>query len=452
MGADVPRRRRVGLVPFGREPFIICEIKRRSPSRGEIAVGADAREQAWNYVRRGIKNVSVLTEKNFFSGSLNDLIQVKHSFPRLCVLRKDFIVDAEDIDVSYRAGADAVLLIAAMHDTKCLKALYLRAKALGLAVLCEIHDERDLGKAKELGPAFTGINSRNLEDFSIDPRTPEILREKISWKTNAVFESGIQGAEDVRRALVSGFSGVLVGESVMKDPDRIYKMSVSFFGEAGGFWQRLFLRKKPGLPLVKVCGITNEDDAREAKECGADVLGFIFAESPRSTKPGLLEKMHDHDILKTGVVVTKDAIVDNRLIKLIEDGLLDVLQLHGDESPEICRGLPFPYYKALRVRGETDIKRMDRYNCPRVLADAYDKDRAGGTGRRISDDLVEHMSRRYPLWLAGGIGPGNIGYIVRSFQPELIDASSGLESEPGKKDHRKIRKLFREIEGAANIQ
>jgi len=452
MGVMVPIRRTVPLVPLGREPFIVCEVKRRSPSRGEIAPVINAVEQARKYVRCGVKSVSVLTEKNYFSGSLDDLVQVKRSFPRLCVLRKDFIIDEEDIDVSYRAGADAILLIAKVHDTKRLNDLYLKARACGLAVLCEVHDEEDLEKVKKLRPAFTGINSRNLEDFSLDHEIPEKLLNNIHWKTAAVYESGIQNADDVRRALAFGFSGVLVGESVMKNPDRIYALSAPFYQHTGEFWQRLFLRKRPGRPLVKICGITNRPDAENARVCGADMLGFVFAESPRRARPSLLEEIYDLDILKAGVVVTKNGSVDDELKEILEAGLLDALQFHGEESPEACDMLGFAWYRALRVRGENDVERIDSYSCPRLLADAYVRKRAGGTGRRISRDLVEYMGERYPLWLAGGIGPENVRDIVQRFGPELIDASSGLESEPGKKDHRKVGDFFKEIENATYIQ
>ncbi len=453
LGADIPARRRGPLVPFGREPFIICEIKRRSPSRGEIAPEMDARKQAQRYVRRGIKTVSVLTEQNFFSGSLNDLIQVKRLFPRLCVLRKDFIIDEEDIEVSYRAGADAVLLIAKMHDAKRLKSLYQKARARDLAVLCEIHNDHDLEKAGKLRSAFTGINCRNLEDFRIDTEDPIRLRKKIHWETNAVFESGIQDAACVRRALESGFSGVLVGESVMRDQDRIYALTAPFYQEIGEFWRRLFLRKQPGRPLVKVCGITSRDDARQAEKSGADILGFVFADSPRRVQPDFIEEIHGLGILKVGVVMTKNGAVDNALKHLLDEGLLDALQFHGEESPGTCRKLEFPCYKALRVRGKGDIERMGTYSSsPRVLADTYCCERPGGTGMRIPDDLVTRIEAQYPLWLAGGIWPGNVRDIVRRFSPELIDVSSGLESEPGRKDFRKIKKFFREIESAVSEQ
>jgi indole-3-glycerol phosphate synthase/phosphoribosylanthranilate isomerase len=452
LGEKVPNRRTVGLVPFGREPFLICEIKRRSPSRGEIASTLSAVEQARSYIRHGVKTVSVLTERNYFAGSLTDLIQVKRAFPHTCVLRKDFIVDEEDIDVSFRAGADAVLLIARILDTEMLKKLYDRAVGYSMAVLFEIHDEEDIDKAWIVRPAFTGINSRNLEDFSIDRESPEKLLKKIGWDTAVVFESGIKEASDVRRVTSAGFSGILVGETVMRNPGLIDMLSVPFYRHTGEFWRRLFLRKRLKRPLVKVCGITKRSDAECALGWGADMLGFVFAPSPRRAAMTLLKEVSDICALKVGVVVTRNGIIEEELTELLDGGALDVLQFHGIEDPDTCMKTVYPWYRALRIRDADDIAQIDSYNCPRVLVDGYDPDRAGGTGRRIPYRLVEQLGERYPIWLAGGIGPGNVREIVERFRPELIDASSGLESEPGKKDTRKVRKFFREIEDASHIQ
>ncbi|MFW6261108.1 MAG: bifunctional indole-3-glycerol phosphate synthase/phosphoribosylanthranilate isomerase, partial [Spirochaetota bacterium] len=111
LGADVPAERIAPLVRFLRAPRLVCEIKRKSPSRGAIDAGLDPVELAGRYVSRGVRSVSVLTEEDFFAGSLADLMAVKRAHPNLAVLRKDFLVDEEDVEVSYRAGADAVLLI-----------------------------------------------------------------------------------------------------------------------------------------------------------------------------------------------------------------------------------------------------------------------------------------------------------------------------------------------------
>jgi len=453
MGVALPVKRTLPVTPFGRDPFIICEIKRSSPSRGLIARGVDAVLQAKKYVDRGISSLSVLTEEEYFSGSLGDLFTIKKTFPHLSLLRKDFILDEKDIEVSFRAGADAVLLIASMHDIKTLIKLYRRAKAYRLEVLFEVHDEDDLNKAKKVKPEITGFNSRDLATFRIDLTVPIKMSSFADWKTRKVFESGISSIEDADLALSSGFSGLLIGEAVMKDIDLIDKLKKAFNHKPGNFWQKLFSVKKGEKPYIKICGITREEDAVFAAEMGADILGFIFADSPRRASPELLKKIQDLEILKTGVVVlNKDRISLNGKIKeLLNDGLLNVIQFHGNERPWNCHKMAFPYFKAVRVKGRNDIERIGSYRCPRVLTDTYIRGISGGTGKRIPDDLISRIKERYPLWLAGGIGPDNVREIIRRFRPELIDVSSKLESSHGTKDHTKIKKLFEEIEIAAAL-
>ena len=452
MGVKLPANRVLPLTPFGRDPFIICEIKKSSPSKGVIAGNTDAVSQAKKYADMGIKSVSVLTESNYFSGSLKDLYSVKKAFPGLSILRKDFILDLEDVDVSYRAGADAVLLIASMHDASTLTRLYKRARSSGMDVLVEVHDRDDLKKTKAVRPAMTGFNSRDLSTFRIDPAVPVMLGAGVEWNTRMVFESGISSGEDAAFALSSGFSGILVGEAVMRDTALIYELKNIFsrnidFNTAT-FWKKLYSRKKNGKCFVKICGITTEEDADYAARLGADILGFVFADSPRRAQPSLLKKIRDLDILKAAVVVLDrdhPSLPDE--IKIFLDiGLLDVVQFHGKEKPEDCYGLAFPYYKAVRVKGLSDIDKPGRYRCPRVLVDTYTPGKAGGTGKRIPDELVMGIKEKHPLWLAGGVGPENVRDIVVRFKPELIDASSLLESSPGKKDHGKLKKIFEEIE------
>jgi indole-3-glycerol phosphate synthase/phosphoribosylanthranilate isomerase len=452
MGAKLPVRRVLPLTPFGRDPFIICEIKRSSPSKGVIAGNIDAVSQAEIYSTMGIKSVSVLTESNYFSGSLKDLYSVKNAFPGLSILRKDFIVDLEDIEVSYRAGADAVLLIASMHDVSTLARLYKRAKSSGMEVLFEVHDRNDLKKANAIHPAVTGFNSRDLSTFRIDTTVPVMIGAGVEWNTRMVFESGISYGEDAALALSSGFSGVLVGEAVMRDPalidglKNVFSCKTDF--NTATFWKRLYSRKKNGRSFVKICGITSEEDANYAARLGADILGFVFADSPRRAQTALLKKIRNLEILKTAVVVLDrdNPSLPDEIRTLLDNGLLDAVQFHGREKPEDCYGLAFPYYKAVRVKDRSDIDMPGRYRCPRVLVDTYTPGKAGGTGKRIPDELVMGIKENHPLWLAGGIGPDNVRDIVSRFKPELIDASSLLESSPGKKDHAKLKKLFEEIE------
>ena len=168
-GFSVPAERTVPLVPFNRESMLICEVKRSSPSRGSIAELPQAEEQARMYQSRGAGHVSVLTEPDYFSGSLQDLMDVKTACPDLAVLRKDFLLTVEDIDVSYRAGADACLLIASLLESDRLQAMYKRCRELGMDALVELHSAEDIAKARAFRPELTGINCRNLKDFKIYP-------------------------------------------------------------------------------------------------------------------------------------------------------------------------------------------------------------------------------------------------------------------------------------------
>jgi indole-3-glycerol phosphate synthase/phosphoribosylanthranilate isomerase len=447
MGVNIPEKRIFPVTSFGSAPLFICEIKRASPSKGKIASEADAVAQAGLYREMGIKTVSVLTEEEYFSGSLDDLIRVKKQFPDLSVLRKDFLVSEEDIDVSYRAGADAVLLIASMHNNESLLKLYNKARSLGLEVLLEVHDSDDIDKARKIAPRFTGFNSRDLRTFKIDLTRPVRLRDLVKWNTVALFESGILTEEDALFALSSGFSGILVGEAVMKNSALISEMQKHFPPESADFWLRLYKKPVDARPLVKICGITNERDANFAREMGADLLGFIFASSPRKTGPELLRRLRGLDILKVGVVAQKkkDSSIDPEIKNLLEEGLIDAVQFHGDESALHCYKMAFPYYKALRIQKIDDIDKISQYRCPRVLIDSFVPGKKGGTGQRLSDEILCTAKEKFPLWLAGGIGPENVKEIVKTYRPELIDASSSLEESPGVKSHKKINTFFQEI-------
>jgi indole-3-glycerol phosphate synthase/phosphoribosylanthranilate isomerase len=453
MGVDLPEKRAFPVTPFGSHPLLICEIKRASPSKGNIATGADAVAQAARYREMGIRTVSVLTEEDHFSGSLDDLVRVKKQFPDLSVLRKDFLISEEDIEVSYRAGADAVLLIASMHDRESLVRLYKKARALGMEVLLEVHQTDDIDKALEIEPRFTGFNSRDLKTFRIDPVGPVRLRNLVTWNTVSVFESGIRTQEDALFALSSGFSGILVGEAVMRKSTLISEIMGSFQSGKKDFWLRLYSRAVDSKPLVKICGITNERDAIYARELGADLLGFIFAPSPRRTLPGLLRRLRDLDILKVGVVAQKegDISIEPQVKRLLDEGCIDAIQFHGDESARNCYKMAFPYYKALSIREPADIEKIARYRCPRVLVDSFAPGKKGGTGKRLSHDMVCRVKRKHPLWLAGGIGPGNVKEIVETYGPELVDASSALEEEAGIKSREKMKKFFQEMVSGKDI-
>lgn len=172
------------------------------------------------------------------------------------------------------------------------------------------------------------------------------------------------------------------------------------------------------------------------------MLGFVFADSPRRADPQLLTELQDLDVLKVAVVTGTDELESVR--ELAVRGLVDAVQFHGDENPEECFENFYPYYNAIRIKGEEDCKKSIRYGSPRVLFDAYVEDVQGGTGRQIDGSVLDRCTDR-PLWLAGGLGTDNIREIIRRYSPELVDASSRLEASPGKKDKDKMERFFQEI-------
>ena len=460
LGEAVPAQREQPLVPLlavdaPAAPLLICEIKRRSPSRGAIAPGLDALQQARRYAAAGVRAVSVLTEPDHFGGALADLVTVKAACPQLSVLRKDFLLDERDLAISYRAGADAVLLLAACLSAAELGNLYQRARDLGMTPLVELHDAADLAKARTVRPLLTGINSRDLTTFAVDTTLPARLRPAVDWPTTLLFESGIHSAEDAAFARSAGFDGILVGEAVVRRPElvaelhRVLSAAAAQAGARRPFWERVFTAchgaAESRRPLVKVCGITNRADAECAVELGADLLGFILAPSPRRARPEVIAQLADLPVTKVGVVVNDPA----EALPLLRAGLLDAVQLHGDEPPEACYELAFPYYKALRIGSPADLAQERGYHCPRVLLDAFSAAARGGTGHRIDAALLSQRAAQHPaphpLWLAGGIGPDNVAAILRDHQPELIDASSRLEAVPGRKDRHQLRAFFRQI-------
>ncbi len=200
-------------------PRVIAEIKRRSPSRGVIRADFDAVAIARAYAGAGAAALSVLTDERDFGGSLAILAAVRAAVA-LPLLRKDFVVDAYQIDEARVAGADAVLLIVAALAPEILAQLRERALALGLDVLVEVHDEAELDVAKAIGADLIGVNNRDLRSFSsIDLAVTERLAPSVPHGATLVSESGIKTPADIARLARCGAAAFLVGESLMREPD-----------------------------------------------------------------------------------------------------------------------------------------------------------------------------------------------------------------------------------------
>ncbi len=200
---------------------VIAEVKKASPSVGLIDPDFDPVRQAKRYLDGGASCLSILTDEQYFQGSLAYLSQIS-KFSDAPLLRKDFMIHEVQIHEAVVTGADAILLIVAALDDETLRRLYDEAKSFSLDVLVEVHDLREMERALELGADLIGVNNRNLKTFAVDLATTEQLAEEVPDDVLLVSESGIKSVEDARRVLEAGANAVLIGEALMRahDPSR----------------------------------------------------------------------------------------------------------------------------------------------------------------------------------------------------------------------------------------
>lgn len=198
---------------------VIAEVKRRSPSKGDIDLRLDPGVLAAEYTAGGAAAVSVLTDGPHFGGSPEDLVAARAGTP--CpILRKDFTVDARDVMDACLMGADAVLLIAAVLTDEELVTFRRIATQLRMTALVEVHDEDEMERALAIGADVVGVNQRNLSDFRVDPERAVRMAARIPTDVVAVAESGIESAGDAERCARAGYRAVLVGEHLVRSTDR----------------------------------------------------------------------------------------------------------------------------------------------------------------------------------------------------------------------------------------
>lgn len=480
-GVEIPEKRRRGHVEFLGTPGAILEVKRASPSKGDIAPDLNPVGLATTYAEAHAQAISVLTEGNFFKGSLRDLIAVADAMEEraqkglhaCAVLRKDFLLFEDEIDIAYRCGADAVLLIARILTDEQLVKMAKRAQSFDMQAFVEVRETDDLRKLKlvteALGDAaaktiVAGVNSRDLATFHTDPLVPASIRNKLPAK--AVFESGIHSGADAAYARSLGFTGILVGEAVAKNPPLAKDVVSSFEGGCenaqGKFWKEFAERRDAkraeiveaanvakNVPMVKICGITREEDGILAAELGADLLGFVFSKTKRLTTEefvrGFATKLRAPRPFLVGVITETDSVEGQTAIKLAREGVLDAVQFHGIAAEQ---NNEYAHYCAVRVGDAADFDKVEalrKNGEPRILLDAKVEGIPGGTGKQIPESLLRERAGDIPLWLAGGINPDNVSELVSKFSPELIDVSSGIEDAPGIKNHEKMRELFAKL-------
>ena len=197
----------------------ICEVKRASPSKGMIAEKFPYLDIAKEYEEAGADAISVLTEPQYFLGDNRYLKEIKANVS-LPVLRKDFIIDAYQVYEAAALGADAILLICSLLDSKTLRAFRELADSLGLSCLVETHDEAEIESALSAGARVIGVNNRNLRTFQVDLHTSLRLRELVPKEIPFVAESGMKDAKDIQMLKEHGVNAVLIGETLMKAADK----------------------------------------------------------------------------------------------------------------------------------------------------------------------------------------------------------------------------------------
>ena len=197
---------------------------------------------------------------------------------------------------------------------------------------------------------------------------------------------------------------------------------------------------------VKICGVTNLEDALAALFSGADAIGFVFYKnSPRFIEPlkaRNISRILPKKILRAGVFVNAPGIKVKQAAKLCN---LDILQFHGDESPGYCGQFPgYKVVKAFKVAGKIDLAKIKKYQTYGCLFDAFSKNQSGGTGKKFNWNLLKNIDKiSGQVFLAGGLNSRNVKSAVKRLRPDWVDASSSLESRPGKKDHKKIQQFVK---------
>jgi indole-3-glycerol phosphate synthase / phosphoribosylanthranilate isomerase len=361
----------------------IAEVKRRSPSAGDLRPDAEPAALARSFEDAGAAAVSILVDERF-AGSWDDL-KAARAAASLPLLAKGFFSTPEHLADAREAGADAALLLLRDLDDLAVAKLMTAAGELGLDVLVEAHDESELQRAEALGAEVIGLNARDLTSFEIDRRAQLELVAAAPRDRVVVAESGVQNRAHGAAAELAGADAILVGSALMRAPDPAAKLTD-------------LLRR----PFVKICGLTREEDVAAAAEAGADLAGFVLAESPRRAEGPLAVP---DSMLSVGVFVGR-----------AEDVSTDLVQLYQEENGHRSRD-------GVLLRSKAEVAKV--LDLPWLEEDEEHLERAARVEGRVL--------------LAGGLAPENVRAAIETVRPWAVDASRSTEASPGIKDHDKVR-------------
>ncbi len=362
----------------------IAEVKRRSPSAGDLRPDADPASLARAFAGNGAAAVSILVDERF-GGSFDDLAAARAATADAPLLAKGFFDDQGDLLQARIAGADAALLLLRDLDDEQARLLLAGGRELGLDLLVEAHDAEELERAIALDAEIIGINARDLGTFAIDRRSQLELVASAPNERVIVAESAIGNRAQAAEAELAGADAILVGSALMRAEDPGAKLADIV-----------------ARPLVKVCGLTREDDVAAAAEAGADLAGFVLAESPRRADSPLPVP---ETMLSVAVCVGEPV-----------DAGTDLVQLYPEEDGHRAR-------TGVLLRGGEPVAAVR--DLPWL-----------GDDQRHWEDASAVAGR---VLLAGGLGPDNVRAAIEAVRPWCVDASRSLELEPGVKDHARVR-------------
>jgi indole-3-glycerol phosphate synthase / phosphoribosylanthranilate isomerase len=371
----------------------VAEIKRRSPSAGDLRPDADPARIAPAYARAGAAAVSVLVDERF-AGTWDDL-RAARAASDVPLLAKGFFSRPDDLRTAKEAGADAVLLLLRDLDDDTTRSLMAHADRLGLDTLVEAHDAEELDRGIALGAPVLGVNARDLSTFAIDRAAQLALLAGVPSDRIVVAESGIASRAQGAAAELAGADAILVGSALMRATEPAAKLA-----------------ELVSRPLVKVCGLTRDEDVAVAADAGADLLGFVLApESPRAAQAVL--------------AVPDETLAVAVWVGAAGESAADLDQVHTVEPGKV-RGRDATLY-----RGDEPVARL--VDLPWEEDDPTHWDRARSTEGRVV--------------LAGGLGPENVAEAIAAVGPWAVDASSSLEVSPGIKDHARVRAYIEAARG-----
>ena len=395
----------------------ILEIKKASPSAGAIRAGADPAALARGY--DGVADaLSVLTDGDFFGGSLKDLSAARPHFDGP-ILAKDFFMDPRQVVDARIMGADAVLVMLSLLDDDAARTIIAEARRLAMDALVEVHDEREMRRALALGAPLIGINNRDLRDLTVDLSTTERLA-RLAPDRLLVSESGIGSRSDVER-LAGHVDAFLVGSSLMRACEPAQAARELIFGR------------------TKLCGLNCGADVRAARP--AAFAGFVFVPgSPRHVTADeaapLAGSARKAGMLPVGVF--RDAPI-GALTDIATLLNLHAVQLHGHEDVEYIRSARRELAASCEIWTAVSVGRepLNGRSGDRLVFDNAD----GGSGHSFDWSLIEGHPELAGAVVAGGIGPHNARG-ARQLGAYAIDVGSALDEQPGRKSPAKIAAFF----------